>query len=25
VHELLQPSVGAKHAERRIPGAEKIP
>ena len=25
VHELLQSSVGAKHAERRIPGAEKIP
>jgi hypothetical protein len=25
VHELLQSSVEAKHAERRIPGTEKIP
>ena len=25
VHELLQLSVAAKHAERRVPGAEKIP
>jgi hypothetical protein len=25
VHELLQSSVAAKHAERRIPGAQQIP
>jgi len=24
VHELLQPPVGAKHAERRVPGAEQV-
>jgi predicted RND superfamily exporter protein len=25
VDELLQPPVGAEHAERRVPGAEKVP
>ncbi len=25
VHELLQPAVAAKHAQRRIPGAEQVP
>ena len=25
VHELLQPSVAAKHAQCRVPGAEQVP